>query len=100
VRSAPRLGVAAHGAGNQEGDHVDMLSEIRHVTGNLDRAVEDLKAGNAGPIVRAIASCETKLQSALLAAIVCSNLDAGRSQDLVHALATMAWNETPLDSFG
>jgi hypothetical protein len=79
---------------------VDMLSEIRCVTGNLDRAVAELKAGDARPIVRAIASCETKLQSALLAAIVCSQLDASRCEDLIHALATMAWCETPLDSFG
>lgn len=79
---------------------MDMIGEIRRVTGNLDRALADLKAGDSSPIVRAIACCETKLQSALLTAIVCAHLEPSHSQDLLHALATMAWHETPLDSFG
>jgi hypothetical protein len=70
-----------------------MLDHIRRVTGNLDRALSDLKAGDSLPIVNALAGCETKVRSALLAAIVCANLDPQHVQDLVDALATMALHE-------
>jgi hypothetical protein len=70
-----------------------MLAHIRRVTGNLDRALSDLKAGDSLPIVKAIAGCETRVQSALLAAIVCANLAPSQIQDLVDALATVALHE-------
>jgi hypothetical protein len=79
---------------------MDLVELIRSWTCNLDRAVTDLQTGDSIPLLRAILSCETNCQSALLAVAVCSRLDRRGVDALLQSLLVRANGDLEHAEFG